>query len=440
MITENKISCIKSKEILKLVFSNLQTVRILKLIKYNKEIQNRLEISKDIFVNNSDLPRYEFVIKSKIVMAVVKKSMLFKNLTDRALDEGSFLINTLFNGIFLILSLIYAILLVSLDCFDESNTKENYDHDSLDIIEFLNKSLFILVGSIFLSYFLITFYACRQCRYNYGCQKYLKAIIIIFFMLLHLTFEALIIWKLVLSHDIKSVTTTWFIVLDYIFIILHFLYILLYFLIGSCVFFHYLGKNVEKKTETILISYNKIKIKEFKLPNGFSTYDKSRRKKYISENSVNFEYEITEEQNDLVKLINTYREKYEIPKYIFKKIPKIPKELLKIPSESIFFNYIHIFKINKNGFMIKYPVGEFKNHLINENEEILKIIAKDNLNNIHIINREPENEYIYIWESDEDNDLVKNELIDCDAEKQKIKGPYGIVFEDVNLKTHLLSE
>ena len=253
-------------------------------------------------------------------------------------------------------------------------------------------------------------------------------------MLVHLTFEALIIWKLVLSYEIKSVTTTWFIVLDYIFIILYFVYIL-YFLIASGFFFYYLGRNVKKETETILISYNKIKIKEFKLPLGFSTYDKSRRKKYVSKNAVNFEYEITEEQKDLVKLINTYREKYEIPKYIFKTIPKIPKELLIIPSESIFFDYIHIFKIDKIGYMIKYPVGEFKNYLINKNEEILKIIAKDNLNNIHIINREPENEYIYIWKSDEDNDLIDN-----DAEKHKIKGPYGIVFEDVNLKTHLLSE
>ena len=90
--------------------------------------------------------------------------------------------------------------------------------------------------------------------------------------------------------------------------------------------------------------------------------------------------------------------------------------------------------------MIKYPVGEFKNYLVNENEEILKIIAKDNLNNIHIINREPENEYIYIWESDEENNLENNELIENDEEKHKIKGRKNIIYEDINLKTHLLSE
>ena len=79
-----------------------------------------------------------------------------------------------------------------------------------------------------------------------------------------------------------------------------------------------------------------MKIRYFKLPKEFETYNKTQRKHYILENANNFVYDISNKQIKLISLINLYREKLGIQKYFFKKIPNIPLNMLKIPSEAIF--------------------------------------------------------------------------------------------------------
>ena len=108
-----------------------------------------------------------------------------------------------------------------------------------------------------------------------------------------------------------------------------------------------------------------------------------------------------------------------------------------MPSEAIFFNYAHIFNLGLNRYMLRYPRGVFKNYLENEDKDIIQIITKDNLNNIHIVNRDDEYEYIYIWKSDDGNNS-ENEYI-IDNVKVENTSKY-FRYEKLDMKTQLLSE
>ena len=111
-----------------------------------------------------------------------------------------------------------------------------------------------------------------------------------------------------------------------------------------------------------------MKIRYFILPKEFKTYNKTERKRYISENASNCVFKISNKQILSRNLINLYREDLGIQKYFFKKNPNIPKDMLKIPSEAIFFDYKNIFKIGDNKYILKYPVGELRKKLIQKSK------------------------------------------------------------------------
>lgn len=164
------ISNIKNKEILKDIFSNINIVYILKLIKYNKKLQKRLGITKEIFKNYSDLPKFE----------------IHKTISDdRGDDDDEIILFTIYvictnifcYVIFFLFNLIYAILLISLDGFDGNNTKEN-SRKAIHTIEKLNKSLFGLVAFIVAEFFIIAVFISDVYKSSY-CARFLKFVLMI---------------------------------------------------------------------------------------------------------------------------------------------------------------------------------------------------------------------------------------------------------------------
>ena len=188
------------------------------------------------------------------------------------------LFNTLCIIVIFLYSLIYAILLVSLDGFDKNNIKENSEN-SIDIINKLNKSLFGLAFFLIPTYFIITIFIMDIYKSN-DCQRFLKLVLMIFFILVHALFEGLIIWKIVLEYDIKKVKSTWFIRMDFSFLVLNFIFMV--YLIGETIVIkdlYYIQYQIHYINYLYISSINSIKITSIELPNNFDSIKKKEKKK-----------------------------------------------------------------------------------------------------------------------------------------------------------------
>ena len=121
------INQIKNDYILKSLFTYIDYLRILKIVQKNKALQNRLGIKIDNYKERSDFPKYEY---SKSEFITRKKLGIghqgFRDLFIKVIASCCTCISFIY-------CIIYSILLVSLDSFDDSNTKENYNKSSHNI-------------------------------------------------------------------------------------------------------------------------------------------------------------------------------------------------------------------------------------------------------------------------------------------------------------------
>ena len=64
---------------------------------------------------------------------------------------------------------------------------------------------------------------------------------------------------------------------------------------------------------------------------------------------------------------------------------KLPNFILDESSELILFTYNNIFQIANQTYLFRYKIGEFEKNLRNNNQDILDILSKENLNRIIVI-------------------------------------------------------
>ena len=376
----SQLSKISSEFCLKKVFSFVNCKTTLNVVKYSRELQNKLGINLQNYITESN---YVYVERKIRILNP-------ENPYEPSFRCLSLQITGAMSGIFLLSFLIYITLLITL--FDE---KENFDKNYIDIIKAINMSLFILIFAIICSFFVLNFFIFKNYGTDTKLKKNIKMTILIFIILIHFIYKGLIIWKIVLSYNIEKVILEWYMILDFLFIAFNFIYII-YMIIITILYYLSSGKFYIYKTDFYLTAFKDIKVIYFLLPN-FNKLNRQEKLKYIYRNIKNIVLFIPQEELNLIYLINNFRQKNNVNKLEITNRRRIPSFIINPPSVIILSPYKNIFQF-KNTYLLRYQIGEFENKLKNNNEEITNILLKENLNKIMAV-RQSNFQLIWIFQS-----------------------------------------
>ena len=397
---------------LKLIFSYLDSQYILKLIKYNKKIQNELGIKLENYKNNLNNPKY--IIQKEIDY----EDRDFYHYTHKKPEEwnseaelGLFGFFFCLTFIYFIYILVYSILLFFKNSFNENNTlKEKYEEKS-NTIHNINLSLFGLILYIIIFFLLFILLLCKDDDNNdkknwINIIKIILKILLILFYLIIILFEILIIWKLILSYEIIKGNIIWCMIMDYIFLIFNFIYILFILYLTYNFFYYYIIHYDEyfylNNFSYSITSLNNIKIKKFKVSEDFIEMTENEKKEFLLDNYKNMEYVNSVEEKNLINLINEFREKNNLPKFLVNFSFKLPNYIIKQPSEIMINPQQNLFeKLNKK-YLFRYPIGEFEKNFNNKNPEIISVLLNKNLNSLQIITKD-NIEFIYVYQKSLNN-------------------------------------
>lgn len=383
MKSKKKINDISSTFCLKNIFSYLDYEYILKLIKYNKELQNRLGLKKE---NYEIIFSYEYVIRK-----IIKK---IKNTNNCELYKCQLYISIIsFVSITYILK--YDSNLHTKGSFNATNLKKNYDENLLNIIKIINDSLLLLTNFIFISFFVIIFFVFKNFYFEEPKLKKIKLIILLIINLFYFFYEIIIIWKLYLSYKIKNNNFPWFMVYDYILISLILLDII--FLVYITVkYIKYAGSLLVELYKIILKRYKNIKIIDFELPKNFLNMTKIEKRKFIKNNANQFQHAYTKKNIDLMNKINEFRSENNVHPLYYEEESKLPDFLIHENSEVILFDYKNTFKLSNRNYLLKYKVNSFEQNFDKNNVD-KNIILSEDIIRISAIDI-GEYEYIYFSE------------------------------------------
>ena len=383
---------IKSKYILQEIFclAYEEMKSVLKLVKYNKSLLNKLEIN----------------IKEKYKYKIEKRKDIYMPESITAMVLGFFLIGYFFTSI---VFLIYIVKFYVKGKFNEENLKDRYNVKKKKFIEFMDSYILLIYFGFIIA--LIIFISIYICYTQMALGRLTKLTILSFNFFVEFTHYIAYIIKLAFSIQLikKEIESKpWFYSYDIGMIILlspNLIYYLLIFLSSLS-----RDRLIDGDCQIIFIKqlYG-INIYKYELPYRFGKVNDKKKNEIIfkKENLAKYEYILSNSKKiDLIlNKINDIRAKNKIPLLTYNEERHLPDFIINEKTKMFFYSNENVYKLTPNLYIFKYPLNEFQNHI--NNNEVINIITNELLDMIGIIEKN-ELEYINIYNNNTNNNIQIN--------------------------------
>ena len=418
------LSQIKSKYILQnvLILAYPDIKSVFKLVKYNKNLLNKLDISiKDCY--NYKIEKFVYKASDKFQYILLLKSLEFS---------------------LLLLPFVFYLL-------DErgtpyiQNLKKGYDIQKKKYIDFIDNYIILsYLGFFIISYIidaLLIFH--KKIYVNYKTKLIFSLFQFFVFLSYYISYLIKFTYYVNLMEGQKKEDRKKYNFCDlYLCDIIQIVFVLILF-VGYLLFF-IRDKFEDDEKQIDLKQINGINIISFNLPEEFDNYNNKSKNEFIfkKENIENYKYDLNGNQINLINNINDIRKNNNIPELKFDKYEKLQDFIIYQRTELIFHKNQNINKISNNLYIFRYNINELQNLL--NNKEILNIIKIDFLDKINIIIQN-NMELVSVYNSSKINDNIyianniNNNILNINIKNNRINTRIDNINTVINLKDKAIS-
>ena len=345
--SKNLLLKIKSIYNMKLLFSYLKYDNILKLIKNNKSIQNKIGIGKQNYKDYSNIKISSIEIKDPYAGEIkIIKFYPFNDSLSRECERKKFgrhqiayylshyccilanLLVLIFADFFLLIAIIYY-------TFYVYGVQKELNH--IWVI-FINRSLFgLILFRLFYIYYIDNF-------------RNISVYLFFFFTSIHILYEILVTIKYIIISKIKKDD----IFMDALFLIFNLAYIIKNLTLISEALRRKKYRIYKLETyKNIPVEPHPIRIEDYRKNKNQYISSISKELKY---NYLKYDYYL-EEDLEVLEKIHNFRNKNKLKD--LRRKDNIPEFIINEISEVILFNWKNIFKLSNNKYLFKCEVGKF---------------------------------------------------------------------------------